>query len=184
MKVPSKRLLQVLRSTEFGSTARHSGLNPPIRQYGSSRHPLPVRHRQRASIATQLPRYFSTVACRQAIAANKSKTDRGPVSKEDTQTDFGTMNVLGNTAVPATSIDACLSDGFHLDNGLKISGGSGCLLVAGEAFIWRPWEAGIRSKGTGRGKMINRKGQWDVENEAWGVLDVMWPKPGTYTVCF
>ena len=88
------------------------------------------------------------------------------------------MNVLGNTPPPSTSIDACLSNGFHLDNGLKIGGGSGCLLIAGEAFSWRPWEAGERGEGRGKGRMTNGKGQWDVEREAWGVLDVVWPKPG------
>ncbi|KAI9797294.1 MAG: hypothetical protein M1835_001312 [Candelina submexicana] len=115
------------------------------------------------------------------LARTSPKTitsDRSPASKEDTQTDFGSMNVLGNTPAPTTSIDACLSDGFHLDNGLKISGGSGCLLVAGETFSWRPWEAGSRGGGHGKGRLLNNKGQWDVEKEAWGVLELMWPKPG------
>ena len=112
------------------------------------------------------------------LVYSKASSDRGPTSKEDTQTDFTSMNVLGNTPPPTTSIDACLSDGFHLDNGLKIGGGSGCLLVAGEAFSWRPWDAGTRESGEGKRRMINRKGQWNVEREAWGLLDVVWPKPG------
>ena len=112
-------------------------------------------------------------------ARNLKSSDRGPSSTEDTQTDFGSMNVLGNTPAPTTAIDACLSDGFHFDSGLKIGGGSGCLLVGGEAFSWRPWEAGSRPQGSGKGRMINKKGQWDVENEAWGILDLVWPKPGT-----
>ncbi|KAI9717919.1 MAG: hypothetical protein M1812_004446 [Candelaria pacifica] len=87
------------------------------------------------------------------------------------------MNVLGNTPAPTTSIDACLSDGFHLDNGLKITGGSGCLLVAGEAFSWRPWETGSGGGGRGKRRLLNEKGQWDVEKPAWGVLKLMWPKP-------
>ncbi|KAI9880826.1 MAG: hypothetical protein M1830_000262 [Pleopsidium flavum] len=77
---------------------------------------------------------------------------------------------------PTTSIDACLSDGFHLDSGLKIGGGSGCLLLAGEAFTWRPWEA-FGKGGEEKTKMLNGKGQWDVQKEAWGVLDLVWPKP-------
>ncbi len=101
-------------------------------------------------------------------------TSRGPPSTETTQTDFGTMDVLGNTPPPTTAIDACLSDGFHLDNGVKIGGGSGCLLVGGEAFGWRPWEA----MGDGGGGMVNQKGQWDVGDGAWGVLEVVWPRPG------
>ena len=94
------------------------------------------------------------------------------------------MNVLANTPAPTTAIDVCLHDGFHLDNGLKISGGSGCLLVAGEAFSWRPWDAGMRGKSIEKGRMISNKGQWDVEKEAWGVLDLMWPKPGMGVTCF
>lgn len=100
-----------------------------------------------------------------------SNTDRGPISEEDTQTDFGSLNVLGNSPAPTTAIDACHHDGFLLNSGQRIAGGSGCLLVGGEAFSWRPWE------GRG-GKLVNKKGQWECGNEAWGVLDLVWPKPG------
>ena len=67
---------------------------------------------------------------------------------------------------------------------MKIGGGDGCLLLAGEAFAWRPWEAGSRGGGGGGKKasamagMLNTKGQWGVENEAWGALDLVWPRPG------
>ncbi|KAL9596997.1 MAG: hypothetical protein Q9219_005423 [cf. Caloplaca sp. 3 TL-2023] len=85
------------------------------------------------------------------------------------------MNVLGNTPAPTTCIDACLSHGFHLDNGVKIGGGSGCLLIAGEAFGWQPWKAENNNNSTG--KTINSKGQWDVGPKAWGLLEIVWPKP-------
>ncbi|KAI9672315.1 MAG: hypothetical protein M1817_003337 [Caeruleum heppii] len=99
------------------------------------------------------------------------KTDyRGPPSSEDTQTDFSKLDVLNNTAAPSSAIDACLHDGFHLSNGTKVTGGSGMLLVSGEAFNWRPWEAG-------KGKLINERGQWGCDEVAWGVLDLVWPKP-------
>lgn len=81
------------------------------------------------------------------------------------------MDVFSNAPAPTASIDACISDGFHLDNGVKITGGSGLLLVSGEAFAWRPWEAG------GRGRLLNKKGQWDTGEGAWGVLGLVWPKP-------
>jgi hypothetical protein len=81
--------------------------------------------------------------------------------------------VLGHIPSPSTSIDACLWDGFHLDSGVKITGGTGVLLVAGEAFNWRPWEAG-----RGNLKLVNARGQWDVDDEAWGLLGLVWPKPG------
>jgi hypothetical protein len=86
------------------------------------------------------------------------------------------MDVLGQTPAPATSIDACLPDGFVLGDGaVTISGGSGALLVAGEAFAWRPWE------GSDKKRLVNGKGQWEVEalEAAFGVLGVVWPRPGT-----
>lgn len=54
-------------------------------------------------------------------------------------------------------------------------GGSGVLLVAGEAFAWRPWEARAQE---GKVKIVNEKGQFEVEDEAWGLLGLVWPKPG------
>ncbi|KAI9801881.1 MAG: hypothetical protein M1833_002195 [Piccolia ochrophora] len=100
--------------------------------------------------------------------------DRGPASTEDTQTDFAAMDVLGNTPGPTTAIDACLSDGFQLDNGVKIRDGSGCLLIMGEAFKWRPWEG---PSGASQQSLRNKKGQWECPEAAWGVLDLVWPKP-------
>jgi hypothetical protein len=72
---------------------------------------------------------------------------------------------------------------------VKIVGGSGVLLVAGEAFGWRPWEAGRDGRGAygagagggkyGEGKrLVNEKGQWEVGDDAWGLLGLVWPKPG------
>lgn len=84
--------------------------------------------------------------------------------------------MLGNTPAPSTSIDACLWDGFHLNSGVKITDGTGVLLIAGEAFSWRPWEASV----DGKLRLVNGKGQWDVGDEAWGVLELVWPKPGTF----
>ncbi|KAK5133999.1 hypothetical protein LTR08_007004 [Meristemomyces frigidus] len=96
-------------------------------------------------------------------------TDRGPASKEDTQTDFSAMDMLSNTPAPSTAIDACMDDGFALNSGLRVTG-AGVLLVAGEAFKWRPWE----SNG---GTIKNKRGQFDVDKQVWGVLDLVWPKP-------
>lgn len=123
------------------------------------------------------------------LARPQKSRDRGPKSTEDTQTDFGALDVLGNTPAPTTGIDACTPDGFALNNGLKLSG-SGVLLVGGEAFRWRPWVWGRRKEGTagegrvgnegeggGVSRLKNPKGQWEVQKEAWGVLDLVWPKP-------
>lgn len=84
------------------------------------------------------------------------------------------MDVLANTPAPATSIDACAPDGFSLGGGsVEIGGGSGALLIGGEAFIWRPWDKdGMR--------LVNKKGQWEVPDpeRAFGVFGAVWPRPG------
>ena len=118
-----------------------------------------------------------------ALSSPPPKTyDRGPASTETTQTDFSNLDVLGGTPVPSTAIDACLWDGFHLDNGVKITSGAGVLLVGGEAFGWRPWDAGTQ-KGEGQAgggkRLLNARGQWEVDDGAWGLLEVVWPKPGS-----
>ncbi len=128
----------------------------------------------RTSQRFAIPSARSFITSSALSASPKPKNhDRGPASTEDTQTDFGALNVLGHIPSPSTSIDACLWDGFHLDSGVKITGGTGVLLVAGEAFNWRPWEAG-----RGDLKLVNARGQWDVDDEAWGLLGLVWPKPG------
>lgn len=72
---------------------------------------------------------------------NIADPSRGPESKEDTQTDFTALDVLGATASPSTSVDVCTHDGFILDSGLRIADGDGVLLLGREAFVWRPWMA-------------------------------------------
>jgi hypothetical protein len=64
-------------------------------------------------------------------------------------------------------------DGFGLNSGLTITGGDGALLVNGEAFAWRPWEAKESME------LVNKKGQFELPVEAFGVFDVLWPRPGT-----
>lgn len=98
------------------------------------------------------------------------------MSEEDTRTEFSSLDVLANSPPPTTAVDACLSDGFDLSNGVLIRDGSGCLLVGGEAFEWRPWK--VTSP---RSPIINKKGQWDVAKEAWALLEVVWPRPGGST---
>jgi NADH dehydrogenase [ubiquinone] 1 alpha subcomplex assembly factor 3 len=121
-----------------------------------------------------------STAYSQALKSHPPKShDRGPASSETTQTDFESLDVLGGTPVPSTAIDACLWDGFHLNNGVKITQGAGVLLVGGEAFGWRPWDAGSKMN-AGEKRLLNEKGQWEIDDGAWGVLEVVWPKPGMF----
>lgn len=114
-------------------------------------------------------------ASARTLAAPKSK-DRGPPSKEDTQTDFGALDVLANMPPPTTGIDACLEDGFALNNGSRITG-AGVLLIGGEAFKWRPWIREADGKQESTNRLKNSKGQWHCDATAWGALDLVWPKP-------
>ncbi|KAF2144030.1 uncharacterized protein K452DRAFT_285236 [Aplosporella prunicola CBS 121167] len=141
----------------------------------------------------RLPQTARTLTtCPRPLASRPPRThDRGPTSTESTQTDFGSMDVLGGTPAPVTGIDATTADGFALNSGLRVTG-SGVLLVAGEVFRWRPWVRAPRGEGEGvggeakdKGKdkgagvsdMRSPKGLWEVDEAAWGVLRVVWPKP-------
>jgi len=177
MAPPSVQLLRALRGTEVIRTSI------PVRQQASYRtQHLLLRSARMRCIGTLPPhtRSLSTSPFHSLppLATPNKSTDRGPKSTEDTQTDFGSMDVFSNAPAPTASIDACLSDGFHLDNGVKIGDGSGLLLVSGEAFAWRPWDAG------GKGRLLNQRGQWDTGDGAWGVLDLVWPKPGMWHILF
>ena len=85
------------------------------------------------------------------------------------------MDVLGHVPTPATSVDACTSDGFHLDNGVKTEGGAGILLVGGEAFKWEPW----RTDGNNTlGSMLDaRRGVLNIPVQSLGLLELVHPKP-------
>ncbi|KAK7961136.1 hypothetical protein PG988_012350 [Apiospora saccharicola] len=116
-------------------------------------------------------------------AAQRRPVDKdGPLNSSDQPppTDFGALDVLGNTPVPSTSVDICMWSGFQLNNGTRVMDGSGVLLVGGEAFSWRPWEANSKNSGNkkeGEFRLLNKKGQWDVEASTLGLLGLLWPRP-------
>jgi len=156
----SPRSFQCVLRADFSNRSRQ--LRPST---ASSQH-YPGSYLRSTASSNRHTRTFHT--SRAAFSRPKS-TDRGPPSTEDTQTDFANLDVLGNTPAPTTSIDACTSEGFHLNSGLKMSG-CGALLIGGEAFRWQPWAQQ-------NGKLKNQKGQWEVGKEVWGLLDLVWPKP-------
>jgi hypothetical protein len=51
--------------------------------------------------------------------------------------------------------------------------------VGGEAFGWRPWDVRTQGENAGGKRLLNGKGQWEVDEGAWGLLEVVWPKPGS-----
>jgi hypothetical protein len=142
-------------------------------------------------------------SCRRAVHTSQSTTDRQrkplahngeEVPDQPPPTDFGRMDLLGSTPVPSTAVTACHEDGFSLDSGIHITGGDGALLVGGEAFAWRPWSSSSSSTSTGatstqqgkgrRRRLVNDKGQWEVREEGFALLGVVWPRPGTFFLFF
>lgn len=93
----------------------------------------------------------------------------------ETRANFSELDVLGSAPVPSTSVDVCMYDGFGLNSGVTIKDGDGALLVSGEAFSWRPWEI------IGEKKLVNGRGQFEIPVGAFGVLDVLWPRPGEFS---
>lgn len=93
-------------------------------------------------------------------------------------TDFGELDVLGNTPAPSTSVDVCMYDGFGLNSGITITGGNGVLLIDGEVFKWRPWEA------KGSMNLVNKKGQFELPPNAFALFDLLYPRPGRWIQLF
>lgn len=111
-------------------------------------------------------KYFHTVPSR--------RKGQGQPPAQAPPTDFGELDVLGNTPVPSTSVDVCMYDGFGLNSGTTVTDGNGVLLIDGEVFNWRPWEA------KGSMELANKKGQFEIPREAFAVFDLLWPRPGTF----
>ncbi|PLN86242.1 hypothetical protein BDW42DRAFT_190155 [Aspergillus taichungensis] len=180
MQPPTPQLLRALRRTITRSITS-SPLTTPLTRAVSSPFSTPritpplTPHRSNSNQSQTPVRMIP-----RAHGSKPANHDRGPQSSEDTQTDFAALDVLGNIPVPTTAVDACLDSGFHLNSGLKITGGDGVLLVGGEVFTWRPWKAAVGGKGGEKGKkadMVNGKGQFELDEQVWGVLGVVWPRP-------
>ncbi|KAH7308109.1 hypothetical protein B0I35DRAFT_483390 [Stachybotrys elegans] len=115
----------------------------------------------RPSLSISSSRCFSSNASR--LAANRSN--------EKSATDIAELDILAGVPIPSTSVDVCMYDGFGLNSGKTITGGDGALLVHGEAFSWRPWVA------KGSMELVNKKGQFEIPAEAFGLMDLLWPRP-------
>ncbi|KAJ5789748.1 uncharacterized protein N7518_006759 [Penicillium psychrosexuale] len=181
MHSPSPQLLRVLR-TSLANSRRTSNLTRFCQIPSATAAPCLVSNSN-----TELPsgrrNYSSPIQPTRMIPRSHAhkpvSRDRGPESKEDTQTNFDALNVLGNIPAPTTAIDACLDSGFHLNNGVKLTNGDGLLLVGSEAFAWRPWKAvqGAESDSAAKDAMLNAKGQFELDESVWGLLSLVWPKP-------
>lgn len=66
-----------------------------------------------------------------------------------------------------------MSSGFTLNNGARTADGSGIIIVGGEAFRWRPWDA----RPSQPFRLLNSKGQWDIDPATLDLLGHLWPRP-------
>ncbi|KAL6823422.1 DUF498 domain protein [Trichoderma camerunense] len=123
------------------------------------------------AITAPIPRNPSYKSFHTTPSLSKNRRDRDAIPDNSHRTSFSELDVLGSVPVPSTSVDVCMHDGFGLNSGITIAGGDGALLVNGEAFAWRPWEV------SGKMKLVNEKGQFEVPAEAFGLFDVLWPRP-------
>lgn len=162
----------------YSTRLSHEFMNSPattrvLRAFARAQRTIP-RLLPRVSTPLRPSAAPSQIAClRSQFHTAPPRLKKNKTNEYEGGTDFSELDVLGNTPTPSTSIDVCMSDGFSLNSGLKILDGNAALLIGGEAFEWRPWEA----KGTMN--LINAKGQFEIPPEAFGVLELVWPRPGS-----
>ncbi len=182
LPAPSPSLLQHLRFLAFPS----SSTSAPCARLSQARTLHHVKFLRRTLSTSPIRHAPPRPPSARNPNAPKSH-DRGPTSEEDTQTDFGKMDIMStsNAPQPATSIDACTGDGFHLNNGVKTSGGKGVLLVGGECFLWDPWSAVKSTKSTAattssspsQSDLLDARGTLHLPELAWSLLSLLHPKP-------
>lgn len=87
---------------------------------------------------------------------------------------LSSLDVLGSIPAPPSAVEAIYIDGFLLNNGVRVH--DGVILLNNEVFQWRPALNGgpEESKAKARGML-------ELVEEAWGLLDVVYPKPGWFT---
>ncbi|SCV43745.1 uncharacterized protein FFB14_08084 [Fusarium fujikuroi] len=125
----------------------------------------------RAATSTVSPRSQTSTSSRRLFHALPSRRKDQQPPAQPPPTDFAELDVLGNTPAPSTSVDVCMYDGFGLNSGITVTGGNGVLLIDGEVFNWRPWEA------KGSMNLVNKKGQFELPPKAFALFDLLWPRP-------
>ncbi|KAF4497836.1 nadh dehydrogenase [Fusarium agapanthi] len=134
------------------------------------------RHRSATTVSRAATSTVSSLS--QASTSSRRLFHTLPSRRKDQQppaqpppTNFAELDVLGNTPAPSTSVDVCMYDGFGLNSGITVTGGNGVLLIDGEVFNWRPWEA------KGSMNLVNKKGQFELPPKAFALFDLLWPRP-------
>jgi len=96
---------------------------------------------------------------------------------------FSELDVLSGLPIPASAVDSVFDDGFLLNNGQEIHGDS-VFLLNNDVFRWKALLPGTGDGVTGELEeataRAKRAGVLELNDEVWGVLDVVYPKPGTF----
>ncbi|RMD39365.1 hypothetical protein DV735_g5768, partial [Chaetothyriales sp. CBS 134920] len=138
LPAPSAQALQALRAIAFASSLMSASSRGAAAPWLSCGHELHHQRRRAPgpilrTMSTRSPLHSPRPAARRPSNPNAPKThDRGPPSSESTQTDFSKLDIFQsfNVPIPATSIDACTEDGFHLNNDVKITDHDALSLLA------------------------------------------------------
>lgn len=184
MRPPSTELLRALRIVyqlpSPSNVCRAKAARPTVSLYPARTLTTSARLCAAAPRPQSRPQNSPTRPDPPRINPRAPKThDRGPVSEEETQTDFSKMDILANAGAvtPANSIDACTNDGFHLNNGQQTEGGLGLVLLDGEAFVWTPWDTSVGNSAEGFGRLLDKRGIINFPQSSLGVLELVYPKP-------
>ena len=96
---------------------------------------------------------------------------------------FSELDVLSGLPIPASAVDSVFDDGFLLNNGQEIHG-DGVFLLNNDVFRWRALmpgsDGGVARELEEATTKATRTGVLKLNDEVWGVLDVVYPKPGTF----
>lgn len=98
-----------------------------------------------------------------------------PVERDTNRSEtLSSLDVLGSIPAPPSAVEATYIDGFLLNNGVRVH--DGVMLLNNEVFRWQPaLKGGLEENKAKAGGML------ELVEEAWGLLDVVYPKPGWFT---
>lgn len=98
----------------------------------------------------------------------------GPAHEHTNRSEtLSSLDVLGSIPAPPSAVEATYADGFLLSNGVRVH--DGVMLLNNEVFRWQPaLKGGLEESKAKAGGML------ELVEEAWGLLDVVYPKPGGF----
>lgn len=92
--------------------------------------------------------------------------------------------MLSGLPIPASAVESIYHDGFLLNNGQLVRG-DGVFLLNNDVFRWKALLSSPVKGGTQMAELeaaagkAKKTGLLELSDEVWGLLDVVYPKPGT-----